>query len=991
MKMGRVLICVLLLSMCLVVDVVGQSEEADSLVAGVKTPPDSAKLWAYWWWLNGNVDKESITRDLTEMRKQGFGTVVLYDGGGANADNNLNVHVGAMYGTAEWRELYKHTLKEAARLGMSISLNIQSGWNLGGPNVKPENATKFVVWSEVIAIDNNDEIILPRPKTNHNFYRDIAVVAFPIKQSNIAKNDTNKTAEQVKINRKPLNQLTAKSATRELGGSAPNCDNLVADETEVEGEADTTVDDVIVCMLVGEELDKVVDAKTGEMKLPNFVKSGEVWSVIRFGYTCTGARVSTSSGKWQGLVIDYLDADAFDIYWNDNVKPMIDDAGELAGKTLTYIHTDSWELGGINWTKTMADEFKKRRGYNIFPYLPVLAGKIIGNRDVSNRFLFDLRRTVGDLVADNHYGRMKTKANEAGLGTHPESGGPHAAPIDSLQLLGMNDIPMSEFWSWSPRHRTTEQSRFFTKQPACAAHTHGKRLVAAEGFTNIGMHWQESFADNLKPSFDQAVCEGCNLVVWCCSTSSPKSEGLPGQEYFAGTHFNPQHTCWDYSADFLTYINRVQFLTQQGLFVADVVQYYGDHVPNFTQGEWNNTAKSLPDYEYDVASMDALLKMTVFDGRIFLPDGMNYKVLVLPEVSGINLDVLRKVNLLVKDGATIIGSRPKRASGLTNFSEADDEVRKLANELWGTDNSVTKIRQVGKGRVVVGMTAAELLRNDKLPPDVKRLTGTLPNGQHRIKWIHRTLHDKKIFGGNLPDFSLVKSVVNPKISPEIAMGKTNRTEIYFVSNLVAKTDKTEIAFRVTEKQPEIWNPLNGIITDAKAFRQENGQTIVPLEFASNGSIVVIFRKPISPTAQGTATDNSIQFEQILTLDDNWQVTFISPFDLTAKTREELPTIEFPKLIDWTKHNDDAIKYHSGAAIYRKEFSYKKDENKSANRRIYLDLGLVREMARVRLNGKELGTLWARPFEVEVTDAICEGDNILELEVVNLWANRIIGD
>ncbi|MDR1478898.1 MAG: hypothetical protein LBJ00_08145 [Planctomycetaceae bacterium] len=980
MKKSLLLILVIFVGFNSAGSAVLRDDSVDLLIAGFDVPPDSARLWAYWWWLNGNVDKDSITNDLTEMRKQGFSSVVLYDGNGSSQDGNLGVTAGAMYGTSEWRELYKHALKEAARLGIAVSLNIQSGWNLGGPDVKPENAAKFVVWSEIIVTNNDAEIILPQPQTRRSFYRDIAVVALPLKQINVTKNNPKQ---------KPLNQLQAKSATVEVGGSAPNCDYLVVDEAEVVGGEVAAVEDVVI-LSEGEELTKLVDVKTGILKLPSLKKSG-VWSVIRFGYTCTGANVSTASGNWQGLAIDHLDADAFDIYWNDNVKPMIDDAGELAGKTLLYIHTDSWELGGLNWTKTMRNEFQKRRGYDIVPYLPVLAGKILNSRDVSNRFLFDLRRTVGDLVAGNHYAKMKTKAHEFGIITHPESGGPHAAPIDSLQLLGMNDIPMSEFWSWSPRHRVGEKNRFFTKQPASAAHTHGKRFVAAEAFTNIGMHWQESFADNLKPSFDQAVCEGCNLLVWCCSTSSPQSAGLPGQEYFAGTHFNRQHTCWKYSEDFLKYINRVQFLTQQGLYAADVVQYYGDNVPNFTQGEWNNTAKSLPDYAYDVASMDVVLRMAVSDGRIFLPDGMNYKVLVLPEVSGINIDVLRKINLLVKNGATIIGSRPKRASGLANFPNTDIEVNKLVDELWGTDNSKTKIRQVGKGRIITGMTAAEVLRNDKLSPDVKRISGSLPDGQHRIKWIHRTLHDKAIFSGKFSENLPVMSVVNPEIAPKIALDNTNRTEIYFVANLVAKTDKTEIAFRVTQKQPELWNPLTGTITNAKAFRQENGQTIVPLEFASNGSIFVIFRKPISSTAKGTATDNSFQFEQILSLDENWQVTFISPFDQIDQPSNKPITITLPKLIDWTKHDSDEIKYHSGTAIYRKEFLYKKDKNESADSRIYIDLGLVREMAVISLNGERVGTLWARPFEVDVTEAIREGNNILGVEVVNHWANRIIGD
>ncbi|MDR3196778.1 MAG: hypothetical protein LBU34_02815, partial [Planctomycetaceae bacterium] len=537
-----------------------------------------------------------------------------------------------------------------------------------------------------------------------------------------------------------------------------------------------------------------------------------------------------------------------------------------------------------------------------------------------------------------------------------------------------------------------------------AAHTHGKRFVAAEGFTNIGMHWQESFADNLKPTFDQAVCEGCNLLVWHAFTSSPKSAGLPGQEYFAGTHFNPQHTCWNYSADFLAYINRVQFLLQQGLFAADAVQYYGDNVPNFTQGEWNNTAKSLPDYAYDVASTDAVLQMTTHGGRIFLPDGMNYKALVLPDISSINLFVLRKIASLVKGGATIIGSKPKRASGLTGLKEADTEVRKIADELWGTDNTddsgksdqsndsgnhVIKFRRVGKGRVVSGTAAADVFRNDKLPADVKRLNGSLPDGKHRIKWIHRTIYGNSILGGKFSEISPTKSVLTTEVSPQAVLGEeTNRTEIYFVSNLVGKTDKTELAFRVAKKQPEIWDAVTGTITEAKAFRQENGQTIVPIEFAPYGSVFVIFRKPISADAQGTASDNSFQFETLQTLDGDWDVTF--KFSEASKSKYE--TLKFSELIDWSKHNDERIKYYSGAAVYRKEFSYKKSEQqKQYEQQVYLELGLVREMALVRINGEEVCTLWSHPFCVDVTEFLRDGINILEIEVVNHWSNRVIGD
>ncbi|MDR1483510.1 MAG: hypothetical protein LBT09_01660 [Planctomycetaceae bacterium] len=233
-----------------------------TLDSGFKLPPDSAKLWAYWWWLNGNVDKESITKDLTEMRKQGFGGVLLCDADGSSADGNVGVPAGAMFGSREWRELYKHALSEAARLGISVSLNIQSGWNLGGPNVKPVNATKRIVWSEVIVTENNAEISLPRPPIRQNFYRDIAVVALPVKNINVTKNNS---ADSVK--RRPLDKLTAKSAISELGGSAPNCDYLFADESEVAGEEDAAVNEVII-LSEGESLEKLVDLKSGLLKLP---------------------------------------------------------------------------------------------------------------------------------------------------------------------------------------------------------------------------------------------------------------------------------------------------------------------------------------------------------------------------------------------------------------------------------------------------------------------------------------------------------------------------------------------------------------------------------------------------------------------------------------------------------------------------------------------------------------------------------------------------
>src|ERR1035437_5866002 len=353
------------------------------------------------------------------------------------------------------------------------------------------------------------------------------------------------------------------------------------------------------------------------------------WEILRVGYKASGARVSTSSGAWQGLAIDYLDRAEFERYWRQNIEPLLADAKPYLGKTLRYLVTDSWELGGVNWTPKFREEFRARRGYDPLPYLPIPSGRILDSRDTSNRFLNDLRRTVADLVIDGHYRPFAENAARYGLGIHPESGGPHGAPLDALETLGVSAFPQMEFWARAPTHRVRDEERFFVKQGSSAAHTYGKTLVAAEGMTSIGPQWEESIWRNLKPTFDQAACEGLNRLVWHTFTSSPKEAGLPGQEYFAGTHLNPNVTWWNQAGPFLTYINRSQFLLQQGVPVSDVLIYYGDNIPNFVQYKGADPAKVLPGYDYDAIDEYALThRASVKDGRVVLPEGTSYQVLV---------------------------------------------------------------------------------------------------------------------------------------------------------------------------------------------------------------------------------------------------------------------------------------------------------------------------------------------------------------------------
>ena len=906
-----------------------------SLETGWQKPPMEARLRAYWWWLNGNVTKASITRDLEQMQAKGFGGAVLFDANGATQDGNDPVPHGPTFFTPEWRELYKHTLREADRLGLEISLNIQSGWNLGGPVVTAEDAAKKYAWSEMkIAGGTNVQLKLPPPKARDNFYRDTAVVAFRVKNS---------------PGHAPLKNWRQKALQEPLQPfSAPDSAPLFAEISGTPGEQDADVADV---------LDLTRNLSTDGM-LRWDAPAGD-WQVFRFGYTIGDhAYVSTSSDGWQGYAIDVYSAAAFQHYWDKIVEPLIADAGPLAGKSLKYLHTDSWEVELANWTPTLRAEFQKRRGYDLRPWLPVLAGRVVNSREASDRFLFDYRQTLGDLGIDGHYRLFRDNAHKHGLLIHPESGGPHAVPIDAQRCLGWDDAPMSEFWAWSWTHRIGDANRFFVKQPASAAHTCGHKFVFAEGFTTIGPHWQEKIWDNLKPTFDKALCEGLNVLVWHAFVCSPDETGVPGQQYFAGTHLNPKVTWWEKSAPFFGYIDRCQWMLQQGNFAADVLYYYGDHVPNFTQHKRTDPAHCQPGYDYDVITAEALIeRATVQDGKIFLPDGIHYRVLVLPDRDVISLPVLKKIKELVAAGATVIGPKPAHGETLDNLASADAEVVKLADELWGG--------KVGAGRVIAGKTAREVLLADGVPPDFEaerqapsrpespaesQLAGTVPGAPWDVDFIHRT---------------------------------DGRTEIYFVANRTNSAATATVAFRVAGKAPELWNAVTGERKFATAYEEKGGRTFVPLDFAPCGSWFVVFREAAA-AHPALAKANSAELKPLQEISGAWTVHFDPKWGGPE-------TAQFDELVSWPTRSEPGIKFYSGTAVYKKTFDLPPPATGHRPPAILLDLGNVRELAEVKVNGKSCGVVWCPPFRVDVTDAVKSGENKLQIEVVNFWPNRLIGD
>ncbi len=673
------------------------------------------------------------------------------------------------------------------------------------------------------------------------------------------------------------------------------------------------------------------------------------WTIVRTGYTITGSRVSCASPGGEGFEMDWLNTAAMDLHFKSMAEVLCRSAGPLAGKSLKYFHDDSWEVGLPNWTDGFLDEFKKFRGYDPRPYLPVLAGRIVASAEVSDRFLHDFRKTIADCLAENHYGRLAERAHAKGLRIHCEAGGPcypKVPPMDALKNLGRCDVPMGEFWQSD--HWKENGQNHAAKEIACAAHIYGRTFVAAEAFTKIGPHYEESFAD-LKPTADIALCEGVNRFFLHTSTCSRPDDGKPGYEYFAGTHFNRNVTWWEQSGALLAYVARCQHLLQQGLFVGDVLYYNGDGAPNFV--EVKHTDPSLgPGYDYDACNAEVLLtRASVSGGRIVLPDGMSYRLLVLPERRTMPVEVLRKIKELVEAGATVVGPKPLADPGLKDFPRCDEEIAKLAAQVWGNcDGQTVTTHPFGKGRIMWGKPLRAILLANNVQPDFEC------HGSNRdtfLDFIHRT---------------------------------SAGAEIYFVANRKNRREIADCTFRVSARQPELWDPITGRTQPAVAFKQSAGRTTLPLEFAPHGSLFVVFRKLIATDASGPAARNFPAYRAAQELVGPWTVQFDPKWGGPAKA------VAFEKLDDWTARPEAGIKYYSGKATYEKTFDLPEDL-RQPGKRLYLDLGKVKSVAQVRLNGKDLGVVWTAPWQVEITGAVKPTGNVLKMDVVNLWPNRLIGD
>ena len=971
------------------------------LEADFLNPPGYARTRAYWWWLEGYMTRQGVVDDLTAMKEAGITGAIVFDAGSSGYYNGqltyhnsvLRTPSGPGFMSPEWRNLFGYACHVADSLEIEMSLSITSGWNDGGPWVTPEYASQKLVWSEtVIDGDQKLDMQLPLPEKfltyqgeDKPYFKPVAVLALklapdadsvkPLPYFDI------KAVHTIAIPQTPHLGYDWDIFVRPLSDDLTGCHALLNDVTDVS---------------------KYVDA---EGHIQWNVPAGR-YAILRFGHTGTGVRVSTHSPGAGGLAIDYMSAGAMDLQFNNVVTPLLEDLEKIGNKSLRYLHDDSWELGAANWTPLMEKAFAEANGYNIRKYLPVIAGKIIESHDVSERFLYDFRRTIANLIEKNHYRRFRELSHKYNIGIHPESGGPHPAPIDALKNLGQSDIPMGEFWAIANTHRVAPQHRLFIKQGASAAHIYGKRFMQAEGPTSIGPHWERD-PRMLKPTMDRVFCEGLNRFVIHTFTHSPKEAGLPGNEYFAGTHINPNITWWKQGKAFLDWSARNSFMLSQGLFVADVAFYYGDNVPDQVPLKYIDPRLG-EGYDYDVVNTDVILnRMTVRNGKIFLPDGMSYHVLVLPDRKAMNIEVLEKIEQLLKAGTTIIGPKPETTVGLRNMNNAQKRLEKIAGALWGKIDGITVTENVyGKGKVVWGKTIRETLENKCIVADFAyRSSNDLlerdSSARTYIDYIHRAI----------PDITGKDSI-----------------QAYYVVNRLERPEFLQCDFRVEGLQPEIWYPENGKTVPVNVFIQKDGHTCLPLHLDSFGSVFVIFRhvperEPITAiklndmeifplsqplqsceeapfeyltdgepcfnrTATFTLTQGGKIMENVIICPDNqeikgsWQVSFDPVWGISDD-------VIFSKLISWPEHTHPDVRYYSGTAVYHQTFEISKDIRKDF--RIRLHLGELYNLAEVRINGKSAGVWWKKPFAGDISDLIHEGENTLEIAVVNLWPNRLIGD
>jgi len=1097
----------------------------DVLEEGFRRPPDSAKPQTWWHWMNGNITKAGITADLEAMKEIGLGgaTIVIVD---------CEIPRGPVpFMSAEWRDDFKFAVQEANRLGLALCVENCAGWSSsGGPWNTLQNAMRRLTSSEIrVTGPAAFHDALPQPPVTLGFYRDIAVLAFKVPVQ--AGADTGSTppakleiqhavyeamdgsgsadVRATIVSQLKNGQYAFPVGNEELGGDPAylhvkqlrveytldgkpgvataeegetlvlprNARELALARTRVKTSANRTFVRPTSSGVSssGEAISREDTLDLTAKLLPDGKLMWDVpegdWVVLRLGYTPTGKDNHPAPKEGTGLECDKFSKTALDVHWAGFMAKILADIGPLAGKTLNTSLIDSYEVGGQDWTADFRAEFQRRRGYDPLRFLPTFTGRVVDSPEITERFLWDMRRTIADLFAENYFGHFAELCRRNGLLNAVE---PYTGPFESLQCGAPADVVMGEFWTGSQGHPSV-------KLAASIAHIYGKTIVGAESFTAGPEHgrWQND-PYSLKTLGDLMYCQGLNRYIFHRYAMQPWTDRWPGMTMGQwGFHFERTVTWWEQGKPWIDYISRCQFLLQQGRAVVDVAYFTGESAPV----EMRVGNPPLPSgYDYDAVNSDVLLHgATAKDGRLTLASGANYAALVLPpDDANMTPEVMEALRGLVRAGATVIGARPQRSPSLAGYPNCDTRVKELADELWAKcDGQSVRENVVSKGRVVWGKSLADVLATQNLLPDFEFRRGS---DATKLAFAHRVDGD---------------------------------ADIYFVSNQRRHFDSAECTFRVSGKVPELWRPETGHIGPAPVWSTTTGRTKVRLDFEPAESVFVIFRSAVPPTDHVVAVNTDFDAETVqrpkpkiqkalygaldgggkmdvtarlsgmardgqldvpvsndffgrdpapnqvkelrvdYSLDGKpghvtvregetftlpgsfalgeppqWNasvsgegvpvvkawgngqielkmasgkvlraeaVEIPAPLEITGAWNLSFPpnwgappSVTLDRLISWTDHETDGVRYFSGTATYEKGVEIP-DERFSPGCELWLDLGAVKNFAQVSLNGHEFGVLWKPPFRVNVTSVAKPGANRLIIKVTNLWPNRLIGD
>lgn len=1028
-----------------------------ALENGFKEPPNAARPRVYWYWQNGNITKDGLTKDLEWMHRAGIGGVETFDVAVATPTVVKN---RLIYMTPGWKDAFRHSLEVTDRLGMTVTIGAAPGWSqTGGPWVRPADAMKKLVWTETRAEGGKRvTIALPRPaEVNGPFqdqpretrpdrpipklptlYRDQMVIAFraPAQDQPLAVLHPSVTASggtftysdliggsfdrmvelpatagesswiQVAFD-KPQTVRGVTVATR--GTLRQFSDDPLPPQTLEASDDGVSFHKVIdmprgnlyqrtyafpsttaryfryrIPMATSEPLGIArfellgampvhrFEEKDGFAGVPDYyavatpkadagsiVNAGAVmditskmrpdgtldwtppagdWIVARMGYALTGATNSPAPLEATGYEVDKLKKGATKTFMDDYLKLYDDASGGLMGQHgVNNVATDSWEAGFQNWTDGILVDFKRLRGYDPTPWLPALTGRIVQSSEATDRFLWDFRRTIANLVITSNFDQVRDSLHVRGLGYVSEAmAGRRAAIGDAMEMKARADYPMGEFWLLTPDR---QQQGYFAdlRDTASVANIYGKKLATAESITSTGIPYAYGPWD-IKAVADEEFLGGINQFTLHVSVHQPNDNapGLALGQY--GMWFNRLETWSEQARAWTDYIARSCFLLQQGRAVIDVAYFYGEE-ESATGINHARAPQIAEGYNYDFVNSEALLnEFSVRDRKLVTKAGMQYRVLYLGGTSQrMTLPVLRKLQTLAQDGAVIVGLPPTDSPSLAD----DVNAWKAAQRAVWPGNAPRA--NVGSGRVYRTMNLAQVLGTESILPDFSYIK---PDQDSVVQFQHR---------------------------------RENETDIYFVNNRVDHQAYTTADFRVTGKVPEIWMADRGTV-ERTSYSIHDGVTTVQLRLEARDAVFVVFREPATQLSRDILQPLRTTVADVT---GTWHVEF-------ERGRGAPRSADFTALTDWTNNTNAGIKYFSGGATYTKTIDLPASSFISGTK-VELDLGKVHELAEVTVNGTSAGIAWKPPYRVDITNLVKPGKNALAIKVVNLWPNRLIGD